>query len=202
MVCSRTYLLYCCVHAQDPAIRSVFFPFRHFPLHHFTSLTTIVRFLLTQKHLISGLPPDGREDLGERFVAALAVEHPDLGVREIAELAVTATAASSASGVDDGSSGQVVANNRGDSCQNGNASSSGSKRPRLWEKLKQGGGGSGGGATLAAGTPVAVATAKAGSVANGSGHGATAAAVQGAVGGAENGGISGSSGFSFGFSFS
>lgn len=196
---------------------AVLVSFRHFAfLRRFTPLSTDdARFLLTQKHLISGLPPDQREDLGERFVAALAAEHPDLGVREIAELAVaTAASSSSASGGNGGGGGGGNGALGGDSFQNdGNAvtttsssSSNGRKRPRLWEKLKQGGNsGVGVGVTTPAGGNSVFAAAEEASVAGGKGHDATAAAApQGVVGGAEDedGGVGRSGGFSFGFSFS
>ncbi|CAM9976017.1 unnamed protein product, partial [Scytosiphon promiscuus] len=85
------------------------------------NLPHVVKFLLTQKHLISGLPPDQRGDLGERFVSKLSAKRPDLGVDKIAEIATDAVAAST--------------------CERRGGSGNGcAKRPRLWEKLKQDGG--------------------------------------------------------------
>lgn len=45
----------------------------------------MTRFLLNQKHLISGLPVEEREDLGDRFVAALASQRPELDASYIAD---------------------------------------------------------------------------------------------------------------------
>ncbi|CAB1105438.1 unnamed protein product [Ectocarpus sp. CCAP 1310/34] len=152
------------------------------------NLPHVVKFLLTQKHLISGLPPDQRDDLGERFVTAMSEQRPDLGVSEIAERATSSTTAA-ASGFG-GCDGGVVANGGG-SCRNGGTSK---KRQKLWDKLKQGGGGEAVGVSDAEG---------ASEDGGGGGGGGRAAAVNGGDGCAEGRSQSASSGgFSFGFSFS
>ncbi|CAM9281999.1 unnamed protein product [Ectocarpus sp. 6 AP-2014] len=149
------------------------------------NLPHVVKFLLTQKHLISGLPPDQRDDLGERFVTAMSEQRPDLGVSEIAE---RATASTTAAATGFGSSGGGVVANGGESCRNGGTSK---KRQKLWDKLKQGGGGE------------AVGVSDAGGASKDGGGGGRAAAVNGGDGCAEGRSESASSGrFSFGFSFS
>eukprot|EP00752_Nemacystus_decipiens_P007525 g6725.t1 len=147
------------------------------------NLPHVVRFLLTQKHLISGLPPDQRDDLGDRFVSALAAERPDLGVTEMAVLAKAGTA---------GGGGGADAS--GDSRPTGNSSSSSStcnssKRTRLWERLKTSG--AGGGTLEEAGVAGG---------GGGGGGGKDAARVEGRE--LEGRPAAGSGGFSFGFSFS
>lgn len=96
------------------------------------------RFLLTQKHLISGLPPDQRGDLGERFVAALGAEFPDLGAEEMASLAIASTSSSPSGG---GGGADGAGASKGNSSDNGIDSRNRrgkSKKPKLWEKLKEG----------------------------------------------------------------
>ncbi|CAM9578770.1 unnamed protein product [Ectocarpus sp. 12 AP-2014] len=150
------------------------------------NLPHVVKFLLTQKHLISGLPPDQRDDLGERFVTAMSEQRPDLGVSEIAERATSSTTAAAGFG----GCGGCVVENGGGSCRNGDTSK---KRQKLWDKLKQGGGGE----------AVGVSDAGGASEDGGGGGGERAAAVNGGDGCAEGRSQTASSGgFSFGFSFS
>ena len=135
--------------------------------------------MLTQKHLISGLPADQRDDLGERFVSALAAKHPALGAEEMAAAAAAATAATTADSAAAGDSTAV-----GKSLHAGKRPGGVSKRPRLWEKLKEG-----------------VLTGENGPAGDG-----TRCAMVGGKGGAGGGGGTGrgadsGGGFSFGFSF-
>eukprot|EP00903_Cladosiphon_okamuranus_P006136 g6039.t1 len=138
------------------------------------NLPHVVRFLLTQKHLISGLPPDQREDLGDRFVSALESERPDLGVTEMAALAKVSLSGRSGGG---GSS------------SGGNSA----KRPRLWEKLKKSGEGTVGNTGVAGGGGRG-STAVENEDEDGKGGEKKGGGFEGATGG--------SGGFSFGFSFS
>lgn len=133
--------------------------------------------MLTQKHLISGLPADQRDDLGERFVAALAAKHPALGVQE---MAATATAANGAA---TGGSAGVARRHAGK--QPGGVR----KRPRLWEKLKEGV--SSGDRAAVNGTGLGVCAVVGGKDGVGDGGGTGRGADFGGSGG----------GFSFGFSF-
>ena len=86
------------------------------------------RFLLTKKHLISGLPPDQRLDLGERFVSALTAKRPDLGAEEMARRALLVAA-----------DGRNQSNRRGlKNAAVHHREDDVHKKPRLWAKLKQG----------------------------------------------------------------
>jgi len=64
--------------------------YRHFPSVVLYACFYHNRFLLTQKHLISGLPPDRRGDLGERFVSAFTVKRPGLDSKDMALRALSA----------------------------------------------------------------------------------------------------------------
>lgn len=141
--------------------------------------------MLTQKHLISGLPPDQRDDLGERFVSALAAKYPALGAEEMAAAAAaTTTAAATADSVAAGGSTGV-----GRSVHAGKRPGGVSKRPRLWEKLKEG---------VSSGE-----NGSAGDRAAGDGTGCAMVGAKGGAGGRGGTGLGADSGggFSFGFSF-
>lgn len=71
---------------------------------------------MTQKHLISGLPPEERGDLGDRFVSSLAAQRPELAAARIAAESLAALTTT------------LDRVDQSKSC----------KKPRLWEKLKAG----------------------------------------------------------------
>ncbi|CAM9932330.1 unnamed protein product [Discosporangium mesarthrocarpum] len=94
------------------------------------NLPHVVRFLSEKKHLISGLPLEKRENLGERFLAALSKQRPDM-----AFLASRSTCPGAGGG-----QGEAVGASVGKAVVHG--ASRGKSGGGLWRALKKGQGGS------------------------------------------------------------
>lgn len=162
--------------------------------------------MLTQKHLISGLPADERGDLGERFISALAAKHPELGAEEMAAAATAAAADGADGGAVDGDVTSAVGSFHAGKKLLRRRRGGDSKRPRLWEKLKAGVSSD----VAAAATVGGCANDRVAGNGTGVGMGVGVHAVVGGKGGVDDGGgtgpgrgadLGGGGGFSFGFSF-
>eukprot|EP00904_Undaria_pinnatifida_P004790 jgi/Undpi1/1440/HiC_scaffold_11.g04831.m1 len=170
------------------------------------NLPHVISFLLTQKHLISGLPADERGDLGERFISALAAKHPELGAEEMAAAATAAAADGADGGAVDGDVTSAVGSFHAGKKLLRRRRGGDSKRPRLWEKLKAGVSSD----VAAAATVGGCANDRVAGNGTGVGMGVGVHAVVGGKGGVDDGGgtgpgrgadLGGGGGFSFGFSF-
>lgn len=111
------------------------------PRYAFCPNSSQTRFLLKERHLISGLPFEKREDLGERFVAALASKRPDLNVKAIVDSSRPCKVrGQTAEEVQSGASTTGDAENSSDASASVSGRTAGvqcgTKRLKLWETLK------------------------------------------------------------------